>query len=110
MRERLADELRRVAFQRSFARRRCAHVAVAVDAAPGVTVCPSCEGHGDRWVHLRMCLSCGQVGCCDSSPERHARVHFEATGHPVIRSIEPGESWAWCYLDEAYLTSSEIPG
>ncbi len=64
--------------------------------------CQECVviGHTD-WVHLRLCLSCGHVGCCDSSPYRHATAHYETTRHPVIRSFEPGESWRWCYLDEA---------
>ncbi len=55
---------------------------------------------GDRWVHLRMCLICGNVGCCDSSKNKHATKHFNAVGHPLMRSIEPGESWVWCYVDQ----------
>jgi CPA1 family monovalent cation:H+ antiporter len=62
--------------------------------------CPDCLAIGDRnWVHLRMCLSCGHVGCCDSSPNRHANAHYEATDHPVMRSIELGEAWRWCFVD-----------
>ena len=61
--------------------------------------CAACQRAGTRWVHLRLCLTCGEVGCCDSSPERHATRHFEQTGHPVMRSHEPGESWRWCYVD-----------
>lgn len=56
---------------------------------------------GGCWVHLRICLICGHVGCCDSSPNRHARGHFHATGHPFIQSFEPGEDWRWCYVDKA---------
>jgi uncharacterized UBP type Zn finger protein len=63
-------------------------------------VCEDCVKTGDRWVHLRLCTDCGHVGCCDSSPNRHATKHFHATGHPIIRSAEPGESWLWCYVDE----------
>ncbi|WP_066891749.1 ubiquitin carboxyl-terminal hydrolase 14 [Carbonactinospora thermoautotrophica] len=63
--------------------------------------CEECLAAGDRWVHLRLCLSCGHVGCCDSSPNRHATRHFHATNHPVIRSFEPGEAWRWCYVDDA---------
>ena len=63
-------------------------------------VCPPCVELGDRWVHLRQCLSCGQVGCCDNSPNRHARGHWEAGGHPIMRSLEAGESWRWCFADE----------
>ena len=70
-----------------------------VDAnTPGV--CEECVAEGGTWVHLRLCLSCGHVGCCDSSPRRHATAHHHATEHPVVRSAEPGESWRWCYVDE----------
>lgn len=62
--------------------------------------CDECVAAGDRWVHLRMCLVCGQVACCDSSPSRHATAHFHATGHPVMRSAEPGEDWRWCYVHQ----------
>jgi hypothetical protein len=62
--------------------------------------CEECLKIGSRWVHLRMCEVCGKVGCCDSSPNRHATAHFHETGHPVIRSAQPGEHWSWCYLDE----------
>jgi uncharacterized UBP type Zn finger protein len=63
-------------------------------------VCEECVKLGDKWVHLRMCLICGKVGCCDSSKNRHATKHFRATEHPLIRSVERGESWVWCYVDE----------
>ena len=63
-------------------------------------VCEDCVKIGAAWVHLRLCLACGHVGCCDSSPNRHATKHFRATAHPLVRSIEPGESWIWCYVDE----------
>jgi uncharacterized UBP type Zn finger protein len=62
--------------------------------------CVECLEQGMQWVHLRECLVCGHVGCCDSSVGKHATKHFHATGHPVMRSIEPGESWRWCYVDE----------
>jgi uncharacterized UBP type Zn finger protein len=62
--------------------------------------CEECIKTGDPWVHLRMCLTCGHVGCCDSSPNKHASRHFRATGHPLVRSIQPGETWVWCYVDE----------
>jgi uncharacterized UBP type Zn finger protein len=63
-------------------------------------VCEDCIKTGDSWVHLRMCMECGHVGCCDSSKNRHATKHFHATKHPVMRSAEPGENWTWCYVDE----------
>jgi uncharacterized UBP type Zn finger protein len=62
-------------------------------------VCEDCVKTGDSWVHLRLCLECGHVGCCDSSKNRHAARHFERTSHPLMRSIEPGEGWVWCYVD-----------
>ena len=68
---------------------------------PGDVVgCSECLKTGDRWVHLRMCASCGSVGCCDDSPNRHATAHHRASGHPIITSMEPGEDWSWCYVDE----------
>ena len=65
--------------------------------------CEECLRIGDQWVHLRLCLSCGHVGCCDSSKNKHATKHFHGTRHPLIRSLEPGESWGWCYIDELTL-------
>jgi uncharacterized UBP type Zn finger protein len=78
----------------------CEHVHEAKDLKPSVHVCQDCVKTGDRWLHLRECLTCGHVGCCDSSKNRHATKHFHATQHPVMRSIEPGENWGWCYIDE----------
>jgi len=63
-------------------------------------VCDECVKTGARWVHLRTCQTCGGTHCCDSSPNKHATKHFEATGHPVVASAEPGERWLWCYRDE----------
>ena len=65
-----------------------------------VAGCEECLAVGARWVHLRMCQTCGHIGCCDNSPGRHATGHHAASGHPVIRSAEPGEDWSWCYVDE----------
>ncbi|MEU6079502.1 UBP-type zinc finger domain-containing protein [Streptomyces sp. NPDC047108] len=65
--------------------------------------CLDCRADGSDYVHLRLCLQCGHVGCCDSSPARHATRHFEDTGHPVMRSYEPGESWRWCFLDQTII-------
>jgi hypothetical protein len=62
--------------------------------------CEDCLRLGTQWVHLRLCLTCGRVGCCDSSPMRHARRHAFGVGHPIVRSMEPGENWRWCYIDE----------
>jgi uncharacterized UBP type Zn finger protein len=63
--------------------------------------CKECLELGDEWVHLRLCMTCGHVGCCDSSPNQHATKHFHGTRHPAIRSYEPGEDWAYCYPDDA---------
>src|SRR5919201_6715158 len=62
--------------------------------------CEECLKTGDRWVHLRVCMTCGHVGCCDSSPNRHATAHVAESGHPIVRSAEPGEQWLWCYEDQ----------
>jgi uncharacterized UBP type Zn finger protein len=77
----------------------CSHVATlpSPEPAPNSATCEECLRLGQRPVQLRMCLSCGQVGCCDSSPGRHATGHARESGHPVMRTIEPGESWRWCY-------------
>jgi uncharacterized UBP type Zn finger protein len=63
-------------------------------------VCEDCLKTGDGWLHLRLCLECGHVGCCDSSKNQHATKHFHTMKHPLVRSIEPGEAWVWCYVDE----------
>jgi hypothetical protein len=79
----------------------CAHLEAApARAVPGEPFCADCQREGTTPVHLRMCLTCGNVGCCDSSPGTHASKHFEATDHPVMRSAEPGENWRWCYEDD----------
>ena len=78
----------------------CEHIKDVSDIQPSKDVCEDCVKTGDSWVLLRLCLSCGHVGCCDSSKNKHATKHFHAAGHPVIRSIEPGESWGWCYVDQ----------
>lgn len=83
---------------------RCEHVSeIDPDVRPDAEgVCPDCVREGTRWVHLRVCAVCGHVGCCDSSPSRHARAHYHATDHPIIRSAESGEDWMWCYEHNAY--------
>ncbi len=82
----------------------CSHLDQVRAVQPGTpTGCEECLAMGDTWVHLRECLSCGHVGCCDSSKNRHATAHFRTTGHPLIRSFQPGENWAWCYVDEVML-------
>ena len=75
-----------------------------------VAGCEQCLASGDGWLHLRICLECGRVGCCDDSPNRHATAHAEASGHPLIRSLEPGEDWVWCYVDEVGMLAPEVRG
>ena len=76
------------------------HVAAIRQVSPRTNGCEECLQLGTPWVHLRLCLTCGHVGCCDSSPFKHASVHHQDTGHPVMRSFEPGEEWRWCFVDE----------
>jgi hypothetical protein len=86
----------------------CDHLSVAAEVTPSGPGCQECLATGGRWVHLRMCATCGHVGCCDSSPGTHATAHFRAhPDHPLMRSYEPGEEWWWCYVDEAMF---EVPG
>ena len=85
----------------------CTHLDTIADVMPSAAGCEDCLRTGGRWVHLRMCLACGHVGCCDRSPGRHATAHFLASGHPLVRSFEPGEDWAWCYIDELVLEADE---
>lgn len=70
---------------------------------PEARVCEDCLQAGDKWVHLRICLTCGYVGCCDSSKNKHASKHFHDTGHPIVRSLEPGQTWMWCFVDKMFL-------
>lgn len=82
----------------------CTHIDSVRKAHPHVTPhssgCEECLKLGEEWVHLRVCLVCGHVGCCDSSQGKHATKHFHHTKHPVMQSVEPGENWGWCFLDE----------
>jgi uncharacterized UBP type Zn finger protein len=81
----------------------CTHLDQIHAVTPGAEGCEDCLVTGDRWVHLRLCLTCGHVGCCDNSKNKHATAHFHATGHPIIQSFEPNETWRWCYVDELML-------
>jgi hypothetical protein len=93
----------------------CAHLDAAARRSspvrPSGPGCQECLERGDGWVHLRLCLTCGHVGCCDDSPNKHATKHAHRTKHPVIRSYEPGETWAWCYDDELAIADlAALPG
>jgi hypothetical protein len=72
--------------------------------------CEDCLAEGTQWLHLRICLECGHVGCCDNSPKRHGTRHFESSGHPIIRSIEPREDWSWCFVDEIGMVIPQVVG
>ncbi|MEY9969437.1 putative UBP type Zn finger protein [Streptacidiphilus sp. MAP12-16] len=88
----------------------CTHVdQVGRPVTPGADGCQECLQRGERWVHLRLCLSCGHVGCCDSSRNRHATRHFRATGHPIAASAEPREDWAWCFADQLIVQCEQGP-
>jgi hypothetical protein len=79
----------------------CTHLdQVRIPRPSEVAGCEECLEAGDRWIHLRVCRSCGHVGCCDSSPNRHASAHAAEEGHPIMTSLEPGEDWSWCFVDE----------
>ena len=90
----------------------CTHLdTVTVLKLPeSVEGCEECLREGGVWLHLRICLECGHVGCCDDSPNRHATAHFHSSGHPPIRSLEPGEEWSWCYIDDVGMLIKDIHG
>jgi uncharacterized UBP type Zn finger protein len=77
------------------------------DAVDG---CEECLAEGEPWLHLRICLECGHVGCCDDSPNRHATAHAKSSGHPIIRSLQPGEDWSWCFIDDIPLLIEGVEG
>jgi uncharacterized UBP type Zn finger protein len=90
----------------------CSHLnTIEVTELPAsVEGCEDCLREGGLWLHLRICLACGHVGCCDDSPNRHATAHAHSKEHPLIRSLEPGEEWSWCYEDELAMMIPEIHG
>ena len=80
----------------------CEHIKEIRKVTPSAVGCEDCLKIGGRWVHLRMCESCGHVGCCDNSPNRHATKHYHSTQHPIVKSVEPGEEWGYCYPDDIF--------
>jgi hypothetical protein len=87
----------------------CTHLDQIRDVVPRTpTGCEECLATHSRWVHLRLCLTCGHVGCCDDSPNQHATKHFHLTRHPIMRSFEPGEDWAWCYEDQLFVLPARV--
>jgi uncharacterized UBP type Zn finger protein len=88
----------------------CTHLDEIRDVDPRTPAgCEECLATGDWWVHLRLCLTCGHVGCCDSSPNKHATKHYHQSHHPVVRSFEPGEDWGYCYVDDAFMEPAPRP-
>jgi uncharacterized UBP type Zn finger protein len=83
----------------------CQHLSEIKAVQPSAAGCEDCLKTGGEWLHLRLCETCGHVGCCDSSPNRHATKHYHATRHPIVKSFEPGEEWGWCYADQLFLES-----
>ena len=81
----------------------CRHVVTVTKVTPSAKGCEECLKTGDWWVHLRICRSCGHVGCCDQSPNKHATAHFQHSRHPIIEGYDPPEGWGWCYVDELFL-------
>jgi hypothetical protein len=88
----------------------CTHLGTITDAAPSSEGCEDCLRIGGRWVHLRRCMQCGHIGCCDNSPNRHATAHWrDHPDHPLIQSYEPDEDWCWCYPDELFFEVEDLP-
>lgn len=85
--------------------KRCTHLDQVREVVPSADGCEDCLKSNDSWLHLRICESCGHVGCCDSSKNKHATKHYRASHHPIIKSFEPGENWAYCYVDETFFES-----
>lgn len=81
----------------------CTHLDSVLTSTPQSIGCEECIALGNSWVHLRLCRTCGKVGCCDDSKNKHATKHFRSTKHPIVTSLEPGEDWSWCYVDELVL-------
>ena len=90
----------------------CSHLdTIEITELPeDVEGCEECLASGGQWCHLRICLACGHIGCCDSSPGRHATAHAGESGHPIMRSIQPGENWGWCFEDQLLMPVSMVHG
>jgi uncharacterized UBP type Zn finger protein len=86
----------------------CEHFSQIHEVTPSANGCEDCLRTGDSWVHLRLCETCGHVGCCDNSKNRHATAHFHATQHPIIKSFEPDEDWGWCYVDGVFFETLPV--
>ena len=102
---RIPEVVLKLMFTRSLKEKRCSHLDLIKFRQPTADMCQACLDLGDDWPSLRMCLICGYVGCCDTSKNKHMHRHIKETGHPLIRSIEPGEGWIWCYPDSAFISA-----
>ena len=100
----LATEIHNAVESGSLDLKDCKHFMEIQDVVPSANGCEDCLKMGDEWVNLRLCLTCGYVGCCDNSKNKHATRHFDATSHPVIVSYEYNENWLWCYTDEVLIS------
>jgi uncharacterized UBP type Zn finger protein len=100
---RIAARVREAAASGTLDNRGCRHIDTIQDVTPSADGCEDCLKTGDEWVHLRLCLTCGHVGCCDNSKNKHATRHYHQTNHPLVISYEEGENWMWCYLDQAFV-------
>lgn len=108
MRKRIGDFVRQIVWSGRLRAKNCSHVDQIQDVTPSSEAgCEECLKMGDKWVHLRLCMTCGHVGCCDKSKNKHATRHYHATDHPIIMSFEPGEDWLWCYPDQLLLTPEQ---
>lgn len=101
----LGDVIRRIMWSGQVRERDCSHLDQIQEVTPSADGCEDCLRIGDEWVHLRLCLICGHVGCCDNSKNKHATAHFNETGHPLIMSFEPDEDWMWCYVDKTLMST-----
>ncbi len=102
---RVPEWLIKLIYTRQIREKPCKHLHLIQVRKPSVNVCEACVSLGDSWPNLRMCLLCGYVGCCDSSKNKHMKQHVLETNHPLVRTIEPGEGWIWCYKDDAFLSA-----
>ena len=108
-RVRLASVIRELLGSGKLNDKGCKHLTIIQDVTPSADGCEDCLETGDEWVHLRLCLTCGYVGCCDDSKNKHATRHYHQIGHPMIASYEEGENWLWCYVDELGFNIKNLP-
>lgn len=101
----LLSSIRRHISSGSLHEKACTHRDSIQDVAASAPGCEGCLAMGDTWVHLRMCMTCGHVGCCNDSKNKHASKHFQSSDHPIMKSLEPGEDWMWCFIDQTKVST-----